>query len=61
MPAPKKSSRPKARPFKDVSPSAEEDDQLLVKKKSTKKMAKGGMVARGMGAATKGGKFTRSC
>ena len=62
MPAPKKSKRPKARPFKDVSPRAEKDDQLLVKpRKDTKKMAKGGMVARGGGAATKGKRFTRSC
>ena len=61
MPAPKKSKRPKARPFKDVSPRAEKDDQLLVKPRKTKKMAKGGMVARGGGAATKGKRFTRSC
>jgi len=36
MPAPKKSSRPKARPFKDVSPIAEEGDQEWVKPKGGK-------------------------
>lgn len=49
-----KSPRPRARPETiDVSPKAEKGDQEHVKK-----MAKGGMC-RGMGAATKGGKYSR--
>ena len=61
MPAPTKSKRPKARPWKDVSPTAEKDDQLLVKPRpKTKKYSKGGMVCRGMGAATQGGGFSRN-
>jgi len=58
--------RPRARPGSvDVTPEAERGDSRAPKKKmaggamKTKKYAKGGM-ARGCGAATKGGKYSRS-
>ncbi len=57
----------------DLSPTAENEDQYPPSPKkgqtrpkknprlpATKKMAKGGMVCRGGGAATKGTKFTRN-
>lgn len=51
----------------DLTPNAEEGDQVFIgkkpvraqKKAPAKKKAAGGVV-RGMGAATRGGKFTRS-
>lgn len=67
--APTRSYRPVARPDRtiDLTPNAEEGDQVFIgkkpiraqKKAPAKKMATGGVV-RGMGAATRGGKFTRS-
>tara|TARA_R110000822_G_scaffold184415_7_gene323779 strand:+ start:11554 stop:11775 length:222 start_codon:yes stop_codon:yes gene_type:complete len=51
--------RPQARPV-DLTPRAEAGDQGFVRGKSpVQKKAAGGTV-RGMGAAKKGGKFTRS-
>jgi len=65
-PPKKKPMRPRARPGSvDVTPEAERGDSRAPKKKmaggamKTKKYAKGGM-ARGCGAATKGGKYSRS-
>jgi len=48
----KKSPRPKARPKKSPRPKARPKQPL------TKKMAKGGMC-RGMGAATRGGRYSK--
>jgi hypothetical protein len=70
--APMKSLRPRARPERviDLTPDAEEGDQVHIGKKPPRaqKKAKGGPVkyasggtVRGMGAAKRGGKFTRSC
>lgn len=74
-PSPRKGqTRPKENPRRevDISPTAENEDQMppspseeqtRPKKnpyRSTKKMAKGGMVCRGGGAATKGTKYTRN-
>lgn len=75
--APKKSPRPKARPNDDMqargalrrannAAEMEADDAKMFAPKrkacggKMKKMATGGTV-RGMGAAKKGGKFSRSC
>jgi len=68
----KPTKRPKPRPPEEnLSPTAEnadqyppspEEGQTRPKKnprRNTKKMAKGGMVCKGMGAATRGGRFTR--
>jgi hypothetical protein len=56
-----RSYRPVARPNRtiDLTPNAEEGDQVFIGKKKPKKMAAGGMC-RGMGAATRGGKFTKN-
>ena len=58
----KKSLRPKERPdVVDLTPP-EEADQLLLKEKSGGKVTKMGMggKCRGMGAASRGGGFTRN-
>ena len=83
-----RSYRPVARPNRtiDLTPNAEEGDQVLIGKKKPQKMAAGGKLkmvkkggkkvpsfaadgvgkmakggmARGMGAATRGGKFTKN-
>jgi len=52
----KKSPRPKARPKKSPRPKARPTKSLT--KRMTKKMAKGGMC-RGMGAATRGGRYSK--
>lgn len=64
--APTRSYRPIARPERtiDLTPNAEEGDQVFIgkkpvraqKKAPAKKMAKGG-TCRGMGAATRGGSY----
>ena len=57
-----RSPRPKKRPdIVDLSPP-EEADQLLLKEKSGGKVTKMGMggKCRGMGAASRGGAFTRN-
>ena len=53
-PVGRKGRPPKERPV-DLSPGAEEPER-----KETTGMAKGGMVCSGMGAASRGGRFTRN-
>ena len=51
--------RPQARPV-DLTPRAEAGDQEFVRGKSRMQKKAAGGTGRGMGAAKKGGKFTRS-
>jgi len=55
--APKKSIRPKSR---DEALAVMSGNRSAKRRAKEEGMAKGGMVARGCGAAKKGGKYTRS-